>query len=324
MTVAQTASDDSLRRRLARVRLYVGQMFPLPVMAASATFHFLAVWFALQALAGIAPVQITPAAVRGAASVFLILLLMRLYDELKDAASDIVLGRAGDPLYRDRVLVTGAVHITDVHWLRWVVTASLIVVNMPFTATWRSATFWILFGVMWLSFKWFFWPGMSRHLLLAFVTHNPISLLVVGYVVALFADEFGTGRLTTSTLLLMLGLWLPVATWETSRKIRAPGEETAYSTYSKVLGWRVAAIVPAAFALGSAGALTAIAIDIGLSPLFYVLIGTACALLVWRCLLFRLAPSRARAQLKPFAMIYVLAANAGLAASIAIDRGMTW
>jgi hypothetical protein len=91
-----------------------------------------------------------------------------------------------------------------------------------------------------------------------------------------------------------------------------------------VLGWRVAAIVPAAFALGSAAALTAIAVDIGLSPLFYILIGTACGLLVWRCLLFRLAPSRARAQLKPFAMIYVLAANAGLAASIAIDRGLTW
>jgi hypothetical protein len=35
--------------------------------------------------------------------------------------------------------------------------------------------------VMWLSFHWFFWPRMSGHLLLAFVTHNPISLLLGGY-----------------------------------------------------------------------------------------------------------------------------------------------
>ena len=46
--------------------------------------------------------RLTWASVRGIATVALFLLLMRLYDELKDAETDMQLGRAGDPLYRDR------------------------------------------------------------------------------------------------------------------------------------------------------------------------------------------------------------------------------
>jgi hypothetical protein len=39
---------------------------------------------------------------------------------------------------------------------------------------------------------------------------------------------------------VIVGLWLPFAAWELSRKIRVPEDETSYRTYSKVLGWKVA------------------------------------------------------------------------------------
>ena len=103
-----------------------------------AACHFFALWFALQALGTLTPVRLTSTSLRGVASVMLFLLLMRLYDELKDAKTDIALGRAGDPLYRDRVLVTGAVRIEDVKWLRWLVTAALVAMNLQPRLGWAT------------------------------------------------------------------------------------------------------------------------------------------------------------------------------------------
>ncbi len=110
--------------------LYLGQMFPLQQMVPFAACHFFAIWFALQALAGFLRARAPGPRCAAWPRSLLFLLLMRLYDELKDADTDIALGRSGDPLYRDRVLVTGAVRIEDVKLLRWLVTAALVVLNL--------------------------------------------------------------------------------------------------------------------------------------------------------------------------------------------------
>ena len=299
-------------------------MFPLEQMLPYALSHFFAIWFTLQALSGAPVVQVTWTAWRGAATVGFFLLLMRLYDELKDVETDIALGRGGDPLYRDRVLVTGAVRLEDVTWLRWAVSAALIVVNAWPARGWAALAFWVVFAVTWLSFNWFFWPRMSRNLLLAFVTHNPISLLLSAYVVALFADRFGAEGVTDSALLLLVGLWLPMAAWETSRKIRTPEDETSYQTYSRVLGWQTAAVLPAVFVVGSAAALAMVARNAALSGVFTVAIAMAAAFAVVRCLLFVVAPSRARANLKPWAVLYATTANVGLVAAVLASRDVIW
>jgi 4-hydroxybenzoate polyprenyltransferase len=312
------------RRRAARLALYLGQMFPLQQMLPYALFHFFAIWFTLQALSGALVVQITWTSVRGAATVMLFLLLMRLYDELKDAATDIALGRSGDPLYRDRVLVTGAVRLEDVKWLRWAVTAALIALNLWPARGWGAFAFWIVFAVTWFSFNWFFWPPMSRYLLVAFLTHNPISLLLGAYVAALFADRFGSDRIAASAIPLLVGLWLPLATWETSRKVRAPTDETSYQTYSRVLGWKTAAVVPAVFAIGSTVALAIVARDAGLSLVFSAAIVAACGVVAIQCVRFRLAPSRQSADLKPWANLYATTANAGLVAAVLASKDVTW
>jgi 4-hydroxybenzoate polyprenyltransferase len=324
ITGYEAAAPTATRPRIARMALYLGQMFPLPAMLVSGASHFLALWLALQALGDLTPVRVTPVSLRGIASVILFLLLMRLYDELKDAETDIALGRAGDPLYRDRVLVTGAVKIEDVQWLRWIVTAALVALNVEPRVTWATLAFWVMFAATWCSFNWFFWPKVSQHLLLAFVTHNPLSLLLGAYVVALFADAFGPERLSTQAVLLLIGLWLPVAAWETSRKIRAPEDETSYQTYSRVLGWQLAALLPAAFAVASALSLAAVARAAGLGPAFPLVVTAAAGLVAARCALFRVAPSRQHANLKPWAMLFVLVANAGLALAVVAGRGVTW
>src|SRR5205807_943508 len=92
-----------------------------------------------------------------------------------------------------------------------------------------------------------FCPAISKKLVLAFATHNPLALAVSGYVVAVFVRDFGAAALTGWTGPLMVALWAPVAAWETARKVRVPADETEYETYSKALGWKAAALVPAAF-----------------------------------------------------------------------------
>ena len=317
-------SEIATRGRATRFVTYIAEMFPPLVMVPFAAAHFFAIWYTLQALGGDVPVRTTGTSIRGIATVTLFMLLMRLYDELKDAETDIVLGRAGDPLYRDRALVTGAVRIEDVKMLRWLVTAALIAINLAPGLTWASLAFWVLFAVGWLSFRWFFWPAMSQHLLVAFVTHNPISLLLSAYVVALFVDAFGTDRLGTSVVPLLLGLWFPIAAWETSRKVRAPEDETTYRTYSLVLGWKTAAILPAIFAVGSTALLLLVARSADLGALFPLSIAIACGIVVFRCGLFRLSPSRRYADLKPWAMLFTTVANFGLAAGVVVRHGVAW
>jgi len=323
MQVDHAKETTAVRSQPGRISAYLGEMFPPQVMVTFAACHFLAIWFALQVLGGIAPVRLTWASVRGIATVALILLLMRLYDEMKDVETDLRLGRAGDPLYRDRAIVTGAVRIEDIRLLRWLVTFAVIAINLRLHFEWASVGFWIVFLVAWCSFHWFFWPRMSEYLLVAFVTHNPISLLLAGYIVGLFVDTFGVERLHAAVVPLIVGLWFPIAAWELSRKIRVPEDETSYRTYSKVLGWKLASVLPAVFVAGSAGCLLFISRAANLGIVFAVLIVTVSGLVVFRCLLFMFAPSRHRANLKPWAILYAAVANAALAAAAARD-GVIW
>jgi len=312
------------RGRAARLALYLGQMFPLPQMVPYAAFHFFAVWFPLQAVAGLPVVRVTWNAVRGVATVLLFLLLMRVYDELKDAATDLALGRSGDPRYRDRVLVTGAVTLEDIKFLRWIVTAALIGLNLWPAGGWATVAFWLLFAVAWLSSRWFFWPPMSGHLLVAFITHNPIALLLGAFIVGLFADTFGSEHVGGNALLLLVGLWLPMAAWETSRKIRAPEDETSYQTYSRVLGWKVAPLLPAFFAIASAAALVPVARAAGLGGLLSLVLVAAAGLVVYRCALFRLFPSGRHADLKPWTMLYATVVNAGFVLAVLFHEPLAW
>jgi hypothetical protein len=62
----------------------------------------------------------------------------------------------------------------------------------------------------------------------------------------------------------------------------------------------------------------------GLGAAFPVVVAAACGIVVLRCAMFRIAPSRHNANLKPWAMGFAIAANAGLALAIVANRGVTW
>jgi len=308
----------SLSSRPLRIWHYLLVMFPPHFMVLSGVAKFYAVYLSLQVLAGNETVHITLPSLVGAFSIVLFSLLMRIYDEIKDAEADIRLGRAGDPRYKDRPIVTGAVTLDDLVVLRWVTTALLIVINAPLGG-WPLIGFAVLFMVTWLSFKWFFWPEISSSLLLAFLTHNPITLFFGGYVVAVFAGDFGVNSVNVWALVLMLVFWAPLGAWETSRKIRAPEDETDYQTYSQVFGWKLAPFVPVAFIVLATTSIIFLSTQMDLGRALPFVVVVASLVPIYRCVAFRLSPSRKNANIQPFVEIYAVVMDMGLLAAIMVS-----
>src|SRR4051812_23834949 len=99
--------------RVGRLAEYVNVMFQPALLAPAAVANFLGIDLTLRALAGVTPLQLTWRSALGAATVFLFSLLFRVQDELKDVEADLRLGKAGDPRYKDRPIVTGRVQVDD-------------------------------------------------------------------------------------------------------------------------------------------------------------------------------------------------------------------
>src|SRR5262249_33677368 len=157
------------------------------------------------------------------------------------------------------------------------------------------------YASIWLSFHWFFWPRIKQSLPLAFLTHNPITAVCSLYVVALSLRSLGEHALheigAPALGALVVGLWFPIAAWETSRKVRLPEDETEYTTYSKVLGWKTAALVPAGFVAVSASCVAFAALRAGAGTVYLALLGAVAGVTMGRSVLLRLAPTRARTNL---------------------------
>ncbi len=321
MTTKHSNDNVPASSRLLRIWRYLLVMFPPHFMMLSGIAKFYAVYFSLQALANEELIHITLPSMAGAVSVVLFTLLMRIYDELKDAEADIRLGRAGDPRYMNRPIVTGAVTIDDLVVLRWITTAVVIVINLPLGG-WPLIGFAVLFLVTWLSFKWFFCPVISGDLLLAFLTHNPISLFFGGYIVAVYAGDYGVDSISAWALPLILVFWAPLAAWETSRKIRAPEDETDYQTYSQAFGWKIAPFVPIAFIILGTMSAILLAIEMRLSWIFPAIVVAASLIPVYRCIVFRVSPSQKTANIQPFVEFYAVVMDLGLLVAVIVSYGL--
>jgi 4-hydroxybenzoate polyprenyltransferase len=309
--------------RLARIAAYILEMFPPLVSVPAALMNFGAVYFAVQALEGHAPLQLTWRGVAGALTTTLFFLILRVYDELKDVETDLRLGRAGDPRYKDRAIVTGRIQVADLKFLRWIVTGLLFLINLPLGFPMPFLAFIGVFGVTWLSFHWFFWPAVSRSLLLAFATHNPMALAVGAYAAAVAVRDFGSIDNKGSLFVLLVGIWTSIAAWEVSRKVRAQADETAYMTYSKVLGWRQAGLAPLLFVLISAACFTWVAVALGLPWIYRAIVLVATTIVAGACIRFELRPNSVSANLRPYAEMFGLVAVGGFLASLLLHFSFT-
>ena len=311
--------------RATRVRVYLREMCPPQIVLPTGLLKFGVAYVCLQGLATTQPLGFGWRALLGGLTVGLVMLLMRIYDELKDVESDMRLGKAGDPRYRDRPIVRGAVQVADVLWLRNLVVGLLWLVNLSLLQWSALGGFALLFSILWLSSHFFFWPAISKSLLLALLTHNPITLFLGLYVVAVFAGDFGWTALDASgVVLLLLSMWLPVAAWETSRKLRLPADETAYETYSKLWGLKRAALVPAAFVALATAASLLLSTRIGLPALVQVGLVLLAAIPISAALLLSWAPTAKRTKLQPFTEAYAGLSDLLLLVAVVVCRGVEW
>jgi 4-hydroxybenzoate polyprenyltransferase len=223
-----------------RIGIYLGEMFPVPrhlLSAALLAISFQVVLARLNTIRFAAASSVFPSAIL---SIFLLFLLLRLLDELKDLQID-------RELFSDRPVPSGRVLESDIRFSVIPVSLAYLTVNCWSRITLAAATLVLAYAL--LMYRFFFIPGiLRRYLLLNLVTHNPIIPLMFLQQTALLSASRGLkwSQLDwQATLLLIAAFWGMLMAWEIARKIRAPEEENEYVTYSQVLGLRGA--VGAAF-----------------------------------------------------------------------------
>lgn len=292
---------------LARMRAYLGEMFPWGPMGLAAVAAYVGLAGFARLVHGVALPLLARHTVVGAFACFDLLLILRLMDELKDEAID----RA---LFPARPLPSGRVRRADIQVSLGIAVAAYLAVNALGGLAFVGAL--VLLGYAWLMYRRFFVPDLLlRSLPLTLATHNPIIPLMVlhGFAVALRAAEVPPDRIQWWPVLAFTGIVAAAFLgWELARKIRAPADEDAYVTYSRLLG-------PAG-AVATTAAVQGIGVALGLwlwqryalSWTYPALLAGSWALNGYAFVRYVRAPTTRTARLKPFAqgnLFVVLAAQ---------------
>jgi 4-hydroxybenzoate polyprenyltransferase len=230
---------DNLRRGcLGRIWIYLKEMYPLRHFAMGILF-FVSAWCGIDMVSNPlngACIQASGVLLTGALTVALMLLLLRIMDELKDLDADL-------EHFPHRPVPRGDVRPSDLRLLGLLVVATLLFLNLFFTN--GSALFMVLLGYAFLMYKFFFLRScISKNILLALVSHNPFSYLIFLYVVDLYRNHVAPEMPLGQALLLGVVFLSFSLSWEVARKIRHPEQESAYQTYSMVLGVGRALLIP--------------------------------------------------------------------------------
>jgi 4-hydroxybenzoate polyprenyltransferase len=250
----------------------------------------------------------------GLFTVFGTMLLFRIMDEFKDAATDKI-------LFPNRPLPRGAVRFNDIRILGIIVFILMLVVNVIFISLWIPFAIIVLFGF--LTFKWFFMEKYIRNnLILAVVTHQPLTLIVNIYAVCTVFHVTGHTVFTPPVIGTILIFFLPVLAWETSRKIKPRGEETEYVTYSKLFGPVKASLFPLFCLLTSIILLCVISLGLNFSVIFYSGLLLIALVVVFFYLRFMINPVKKNQKLKSITEYASLALFILILSELIINKGV--
>lgn len=287
---------------LRRMNGYLDEMYPLWKRVPAAGLLAVSFFTLLRAAHGQeAPGPVLPL-VLGAWSLVFLTLVLRLMDELKDVETD----RA---LFPGRPLPSGRVRESDIRLSLAAAATCFLIPQLLLPGAVLTAA--VVLGYAFLMFRYFFMPDLlRRNLLLNLATHNPVIPLLLLHLVALYRAGEGTplGALRRGEIVLLVAMyWGMSFAWEIGRKIRSREEETAYVTYSQVLGRRVAVVLTAAaqtmtFALG-----VHFFTRFGLPLVCLMVLAAGYGLALAKHLRFWLRPGPSTSNLRPFAERFVLA-----------------
>lgn len=274
--------------RFKRIRTYLHEMYPIWVHLPYTLLAFLNLSWLMMAFSGIRPLEFTPVMIAGAITTMLYPLMLRIFDEFKDAEADLT-------LFPDRPLPSGRVTRKDLNVLLAFVMATMVGVNIPL-----GKAFWAFlaaFVYALLMFKYFFMPELHRRsLLFTLLTHQPSTLMIQLYIMALFVWQFHHFSPLYFAMIWMG--WGVVLAWEMARKVKAPEQENSYVTYSRLFGPRLAAVFPG-LALASSGAIALyFAMRLGFQPWAILALGLVVVGVVVGFLRFIVAPTSRNNHLK--------------------------
>jgi 4-hydroxybenzoate polyprenyltransferase len=227
-------------------------------------------------------------------------------DELKDREVD-------RQLFAARPLPSGRVRESDIRLALALVIGAFVAAHLGQGLALGTALGVLAYAA--LMFRWFFVPDVMRpRLLLTLATHNPVIpvLLLHLVVTAVRASGRGIGDLDPGTVVTLVVIhWAPVFAWEIARKIRSPGEENAYVTYSRLIGPAGAVLLVAAAQTLALGLGAGLSRHHDLHPAWL-----ACAAVGWTIAQaaharFLLRRDAASSRLRPFAELFLLTALLG-------------
>lgn len=215
-----------------RLYIYFKERYPLIARFLLGVIVFGEIYFIILLNYGVLEFRLGMQELTGAYTVFAFLLWLRIADDLKDFETDKV-------LFPDRPLASGRVYKKDVIIACVFFQVIAVVLNIIFMN--NLLFFAILYGYGFLMRNWFFQRAkIQPNLIAALITHNPVQMIVNLYIISFTVIKYQLNPFSITTLLTLWTLYFPALIWEVSRKIRAPKDETEYTTYSKLWGYKKA------------------------------------------------------------------------------------
>ncbi len=215
---------------LKRLNIYFKEMYPIIPRLILGFIIFLEIYFILLLNYGVTKFNIGVAEFVGSFTVFSFLLFLRIADDFKDYEAD-------KKLFPDRPLPSGRVQKRDLKTFLIILIVITFILNFVFmNNVWF---FLLLYGYGLLMSVWFFKKHkIQKSLPLALITHNPVQFIMNIYIISFACIKYDLYPFTLTSFLVALTLYFPALIWEVSRKIRAPKDETEYTTYSKLFGYK--------------------------------------------------------------------------------------
>jgi len=215
-----------------RIKIYLDVMYPLGQGLLVGALLFLEIYFIALLNHNVNEFHLGIQEVVGAFTVFSFLMWLRVADDLKDYEHDC-------RLFADRPLPSGKVSRRDLVVFMAIVIPFTLLLNLIFMPNFPFCVFLYTYGS--LMAVWFFQKHkIQPSLPLALFTHNPVQIILNIYVLSFTVIKYQIPAFDWMNFLAIFTLYFPALIWEVTRKIRAPRDETEYTTYSKLFGYRKA------------------------------------------------------------------------------------
>ncbi len=217
---------------LKRIQIYLKEMYPVIPRLALGFIIFGEIYFIILLNSGVTAFTLGVQEIVGSFTVFSFLLWLRIADDFKDYELDC-------RLFAHRPLPSGRVYKKDLKLFAACLIAITTILNFAFMS--NILFFILLYTYGSLMAVWFFEKHkIQKSLPLALITHNPVQLILNLYIISFTCIKYHLPFVSLTTIMAAFTLYFPALIWEISRKIRAPKDETEYTTYSKLFGYKKA------------------------------------------------------------------------------------